>query len=82
MYLHNSLIPRVTFLLLALGGKQEATSGQNLTKCISELKVNQLKLKYTHVKIDSYPLKSYSEGKKLNWMSGYGIQVQQECLGI
>ena len=30
--------------------KQEATSGWNFTKCISEVKVNQLKVKKMHVR--------------------------------
>ena len=45
MYFHNSLIPRVAYFLLPLESKQEATSGWNFTKCISEVKVNQLKVK-------------------------------------
>ena len=44
MYFHISLIPRGAYFLLPLESKQEATSGWNFTKCISEVKVNQLKL--------------------------------------
>ena len=49
MYFHNSLIPRGAYFLLPLESKQETTSGWNFTKCISEVKVNQLKVKNMHV---------------------------------
>ena len=39
------------YFLLPLDSKQEATSGWNFTKCISEVKVNQLKEKNTNVKM-------------------------------
>ena len=52
MYFHNSLIPRGAYVILPLESKQEATSGWNSTKCISEVKVNQLKVKNMHVKMD------------------------------
>ena len=45
MYFHNSLIPRSAYFILPLESKQEATSGWNFTKCISEVKFNQLKVK-------------------------------------
>ena len=51
MYFHHSLIPRGAYFLLSLESKQEATSGWNFTKCISEVKVNQLKVKNIHVKM-------------------------------
>ena len=51
MYFHNSLIPRGTYFLLPLESKQEATTVWNFTKCISEVKVNQLKVKNMHVKM-------------------------------
>ena len=51
MYFHNSLILRGAYFLLPLEGKQEAISGWNFTKCISEVKVNQLKVKNMHVKM-------------------------------
>ena len=51
MYFHNSLIPRGAYFLLPLESKQEATTGWNFTKCISEVKVNQLKVKNMHVKM-------------------------------
>ena len=51
MYFHNSLIPRGAYFLLPLEIKQEATSGWNVTKCIPEVKVNQLKVKNIHVKM-------------------------------
>ena len=51
MYFHNSLIPRGAYFLLPLESKQEATSGWNFTKCISEVKVNQLKVKNIHVRM-------------------------------
>ena len=37
--------PGVHTFFLLLESKQEATSGWNFTKCISEVKVNQLKVK-------------------------------------
>ena len=51
MYFHNSLIPRGAYFLLPLESKQEATPGRNLTKCISVVKVNQLKVKNIHVRM-------------------------------
>ena len=52
MYFHKSLIPRgAYFFFLPLESKQEATSGWNFTKCISEVKVNQLKVKNMHVRM-------------------------------
>ena len=51
MYFHNSLIPRGAFFLLTPESKQEATSGWNFTKFISEVKVNQLKVKNMHVRM-------------------------------
>ena len=52
MYFHISLIPRGAYFLLPLESKQEAASGWNVTKWISEVKVNQLKVKNIHVKMD------------------------------
>ena len=46
---HNSLIPRGAWFLLPLESKQEATLGLNFTKCISEVEVNQLKVKNIRV---------------------------------
>ena len=51
MYFHNSLIPRGTYFLLPLESKQEAISGWNFTKCILEVKVNQLEVKNMNVKM-------------------------------
>ena len=51
MYFHNSLIPRGAYFLLPLESKQEATLGWNFTKYISDVKVNQLKVKNMHVKM-------------------------------
>ena len=51
MYFHNSLFPRGAYFLLPLEIKQEATLGWSFTKCISEVKVNQLKVKNMHVKM-------------------------------
>ena len=51
MNFHNSLIHRDTYFLLPLESKQEATSRWNFTKCISEVKVNQLKVENIHVKM-------------------------------
>ena len=48
---HNSLIPRGAHFLLLLESEQEATSGWNFTKCISEVKDNQLKVKNMHVRM-------------------------------
>ena len=42
---------RVQHFLLPLESKQEATSGWNFKKCISEVKVNQLKVKNLHVRM-------------------------------
>ena len=52
----NSLISRGAYFLLPLESKQEASSGWNFTKCISEVKVNQLKVKNKHVKMGNPPL--------------------------
>ena len=57
MYFHNSLIPRGAYFLLLLESKQEATTGCNFTKCISEVKVNQLKVKNMHVKMGTSTFK-------------------------
>ena len=46
-----SLIPRGAYFLLPQESKQEATSGWNFTKCISEVMVNQLKVKNIHIKM-------------------------------
>ena len=51
MYFHNSLIPRSAYFLLPLESKQEAKWGWNFTKYISEVKVNQLKVKNIHVEM-------------------------------
>ena len=51
MYFHNSLIPRGAYFLLPLESKQEATLGWKFTKCISEVKVNQFKVKNMHVRM-------------------------------
>ena len=51
MYFHNSLIRREAYFLLPLESKQEATSGWNFTKCISEVTINQLKVKNMHVRM-------------------------------
>ena len=51
MYFHISLIPKSAYFLLPLESKEEATSGWNFTKCISEVKVSQLKVKNMHVKM-------------------------------
>ena len=40
-----------SLVLFPQEGKQEATSGWNFTKCISEVKVNQLKVRNMHVKM-------------------------------
>ena len=51
MYFHDSLILRGAYFLLPLESKQEATSRWNFIKCISEVKVNQLKVKNVHVRM-------------------------------
>ena len=51
MYFHNSLIPRGAYFLLPLESKQEAPSVWNFKKYISEVKVDQLKVKNIHAKI-------------------------------
>ena len=57
MYFHISLIPRGAYFILPLESKQEATWGWNFTKCISEDKVNQLKVKNMYVKIGTSTFK-------------------------
>ena len=64
LYLHNSLIPRVAYFLLPLKRKQEASWGWNFTICISEVKVNQLKVNYTHAKIGSYTFKKINHERR------------------
>ena len=59
MYFHNSLIPRGAYFLLPLESKQEATSGWDFTKCNSEVKVNQLKVKICMLEWAYPPLKSH-----------------------
>ena len=60
MYFHNSLIPRGAYFLLPLESKQEATSGWNFTKCMLEVKVNQLKVKNIYMSKWAYPLLNIS----------------------
>ena len=55
MYFHNNLISRGAYFILPLESKQEATLGWNFTKCISEVKVNQLKVKNMHVRMGISP---------------------------
>ena len=57
MYFHISLIPRGAYFLLPLESIQEATWGWNFTKCISEVKVNQLKVKNMYVKMGTSTFK-------------------------
>ena len=59
MYFHNSLILRGAYFLLPLESKQEATSGWNFTKCISEVKVNQLEVKNMLVRMGISTFKKY-----------------------
>ena len=66
MYFHNSLIPRGAYFLLPLESKQEAISGWNFTKCISEVKVNQLKWKIFMLKWAYPPLKAVAKWFKAN----------------
>ena len=58
MYFQNSLIPWGAYFLLPLESKEEATSRWNFTKCISEIKVNQLKVENIHVKMGISTFKS------------------------
>ena len=53
MHFHISLIPRGVYFLLPQWrvNKKLRTSGWNFTKCISEVKVNQLQVKNIHVKM-------------------------------
>ena len=46
--------PRGAYFLFTLETKQEATSGWDFTKCISEVKVNQLKLKNVKMGISNF----------------------------
>ena len=59
MYFHNSLIPRGAYFHLPLESKQEVTTGWNFTKCISEVKVNQLKVKNMHVRMGISTLNTF-----------------------
>ena len=61
MYFHDSLISRGAYFLLLLESKQEATSGWNFTKCISEVKVNQLKVKNMLLKWAYPPLNMHDK---------------------
>ena len=78
MYFHNSLIPRGAYFLLPLESKQEATSGGNFTKCIAEVKVNQFKVKYIHVKmgISTFKLKLVHPEKKYRV---YDVQMRKNA---
>ena len=58
--------PGVQFLL-PLESKQEATTGWNFTKWISEVKVNQLKVKNMHVKMG---ISSFKEADIGRWIFG------------
>ena len=54
MYFHISLIPRGAYFLLPLDmleSKQEDETRWNVTKYISEVTANQLKVKNIHVKM-------------------------------
>ena len=66
LYFHNNLIPRGAYFLFPLESKQEATSGWNFTKCISEVKVNQLKVKNKHIKMGISTFKSMETQPPLN----------------
>ena len=63
MYFHNSLIPRGAYFLFSLESKQEATSGWNFTKCISEVEVNTLKWKICMLEWAYPPLKPWKWGQ-------------------
>ena len=69
MYFHNSLSPRGAYFLLPLESKQEANSGWNFTKCISEVKVNQLKVKNMHAKMGISIFKFYLLPTTLNLLA-------------
>ena len=87
MYFHNSLIPsspRGAYFLLPLESKQEATSGWNFTKCISETKVNQLKVKNIPVKMGisiflSFKFQKYFSSLRIwpkivtKWLKGLSV---------
>ena len=68
MYFHITLIPRGAYFLLPLESKQEVISGWNFTKCISEVKVNQLIVKNIHVKMDISTFK-FSIKTQFSWNS-------------
>ena len=84
MYFHNSLIPRGTYILLPLESKQEATSGWNFTKCILEVKVNQLKVKKMYVKMGTSTFKYYlqvsSRFVTSSWASSTSNYTQVQIL--
>ena len=65
MYFHISLIPRGAYFCLPLESKQEATSGWNFTKYISEVKVNQLKVENIHVKMG---ISTFKENNNFFWL--------------
>ena len=65
MYFHISLIPRGAYFLLPLESIQEATWGWNFTKCISEVKVNQLKVKNMYVKMGTSTFKGNIPGNPI-----------------
>ena len=79
MYFHNSLIPRGAYFLLPLESKQEATTGWNFTKCILEVKVNQLKVKNMHVRMGISTFKNvllrFQKFVLQNGASGYKNRV-------
>ena len=55
MYFHNSVIPRGAYFLLPLESEQ----------CISEVKVNQLKVKNIHFKMEISTFKGGEKGTKI-----------------
>ena len=78
MYFHISLIPRGAYLLLPLESKQEATWGWNFTKCISEVKVNQLKVKNMYVKMGTSTFKEIRRVKIHHQFTSFPKQLGQD----
>ena len=87
MYFHNSLIPRGAYFLLPLESKQEATSGWNFTKYISQVKLNQFKVKNVHVKMGISTFKNVKLSANViaefeEWLTASIIPVGRSRRGV
>ena len=61
-------IPRGAYFLLPLESYQEATSGWKFTTCISEVKVNQSKVKNIHVEMS---ISTFNDRTQYWWADTY-----------